>query len=543
MKLKKVTLFAFAAIATSALYGCGNKDVVFWDSFGTKYSGYLKDIIADISTKEGFEIKHESKGSYPGILKAVTSSVPNRKYPTIAVGYPDHFANYHGSKILVKLDDMAKDILDDYDQDYMPEQYLYDQDGKQHLYSLPFNKSTEVLGYNGVFVDYCVEKYADESLRQLPETWDEWAAASTAVLDVDAMAGDDAAERDAEFAKIDLTTKAGKYLNAFYELVAGKKKIYANQAKNGTATNFSEVAAEGKVLVFDYENVDINFTRLMSWDATDNAFITLVRQWGSEYTTLPEDQFKVHPKQRQGQILFASEKNLPKTVDMLQFFNTMHKKRIFGTPEDLSGSFSSDAFADGLVMFMVCSSGGLSYNTKKRETFFRLAPIPYKDADHKFVISQGANLCLTKNGDATKAFAVMKALTQGEFQATWTMLTGYFPASDSAMNSDEYKAFINGTGTDADYDDLLTASIREGAKVNRDEYKDPAKKWTKFVDDAFIGSATVRTKVDDIIPRIFNKVGDPSNTKGIKDVIKAILADSDISMNLNLSVDLDPSLQ
>jgi hypothetical protein len=541
MKLKRITLFAFAAMATSALSGCGKKDVVFWDSFGTKYSSYLKDIIADISSDLGFEVKHESKGSYGGIYKAVTSSVGGKKYPTIAVGYPDHFAYYHGNGILVSLDDLAKDIISDYDKDYMPEQYLYDRDGEQHLYGIPFNKSTEVLGYNGVFVDYCVEKYGDESLRQLPATWSEWNAGATATISVDDLAAD-LTFSGSEWAKIDKTTKAGKYLKAFYELVVGKKVMYANQTKEGRASNFSDAPADGKVKVFDYSTADINYTRLMSWDAPDNAFITLVRQWNSEYTVLPEDQRTEHPLQRQGKILFANTTNLPKTLDMLQFFNGMHKKRLFGTPEDFSGSYSSDAFADGLVMFMVCSSGGLSYNTKSWTTRFRLAPIPYKDADHKFVISQGANLCLTNNGDSKKAIQVMKALTTGKYQAQWTMATGYFPASDSAMETPEYKAFINGTGTDADYDDLLVASIREGAKINRDEYKDPTKKWTKFVDDAFVGSATVREKVKDVIPRMLNKVGDPDDVDGIKAILKAILTDPDIRLSNNISADLDPSL-
>ena len=269
----------------------------------------------------------------------------------------------------------------------------------------------------------------------------------------------------------------------------------------------------------------------MTWDSLDNAFITLVRQWDAKYTELPADQYEVHPKQRQGLVLFANDENLPKTINMLKFFNGMYKKGIFGTPADVGGSFSSDAFAQGRVMFMVCSSGGLSYNTDNWEKRFRIAPIPYSDGDHKYVISQGANICMTKNGDADKSFKVIKALTTGKFQTRWAIETGYFPASATAEDSDEYQAFMNGT----DYSNRTVVAYREGAKVNYQHYRLGG--WHRFVDDAFIGSATVRTLVGSIIPNAFKSVDDVDDEAGYKNVIKTILKDPQIANNLNIAVD------
>ena len=509
IKIKKSTLGIFASIAAMALTSCGKKkDVVFWSSFGAKYTGILNNIVEDISKDLNISIDHVSKGSYPGILKEMVYSYGTGKYPSIAIGYPDHFAQHHGSKILRSLDEyVTDDILKDYDSNYMPENYLYDTDGTKHLYGVPFNKSTEVLGYNGVFVDYVAEKNADASLKVLPTTWTEWAQAN------------------------DASTKAGKYLAAFNDLIDRKVKLYATQNEEGTASGFVEAPADGKILVLDYSNVDKNLTKLMTWDSTDNAFITLVRQWDAKYTTLPADQYEIHPKQRQGKVLFANDENLPKTRNMLKFFNGMYKNGIFGTPADVGGSFSSDAFAEGRVMFMVCSSGGLSYNTDNWEKRFRIAPIPYSDADHKYVISQGANICMTKNGDANKSFQVIKALTTGKYQTRWAIETGYFPASATAEDSTEYQTFMNGT----DYSNRTVVAYREGAKVNYQHYRLGG--WNRFVDDAFIGSATVRSLVGSIIPNAFKNVDDVEDDAGYNNVIKQILKDPQIANNLNIAVD------
>lgn len=518
----KKSVFAVAVVATTALSGCftKKKEISFWSSFGGAYTQYLDPIVEEIGKDLGLTIDHVSKKSYPGVLDAMVSAIATGKYPSIAVGYPDHFAQYHGSKILRNLDSLAGDIVSDFDPNYMPENYLVDQDGSKHLYGLPFNKSTELLGYNGVFVDYCDYRYPGEDLKNLPATWDEWADYSNP------------------------TSKVSRYKAVFDELISGHKKLYAKQETDGTASAFSETAQAGYTLVLDYEKTDINTTRLFTWDSVDNAFITLVRQWGGQYTKLPEDQYQVSLKKRAGTVLFANNDNLENTVKMLKFFNRLHKQRIFGTPQDFGGSsqYSSDAFKHGSVMFVVCSSGGMAHNTGTWHARFRSAPIPYYQADKKFVISQGANLCLTKNGDEAKAFAVMKALTTGKYQTKWAMDTGYFPASRSSENSDEYQAFLNSTS----YADELSVYKREGAKTNHNFYSNADQHWTRFVDDAFIGSAKVREDIAGyILPNVFHEIGagDLDATDKYYKEIKDVLKKPSITSDLNINVDFATALQ
>jgi ABC-type glycerol-3-phosphate transport system substrate-binding protein len=524
IKFRKSVLAALVAVAATSLAACNKKtadsegSLVFWGSFGSKYSAKLESIVSDISSSLGYEIKYESKGSYPGIRKAVVDSIANIVYPTVAVGYPDHFAQYQGSGILRKLDDyVTSDMLADYDANYMPENYFYDKDGSKHLYGVPFNKSTELLGYNGVFVDYCDFLYPEEDLKNLPQTWDEWAAA-----------------------KSNPTSKAGRYYSVFYSLVDAHAKLYATQDDDGTAHNFSLTPFDGGKLVLDYSGLNAekprNDVMFFTWDSTDNAFITMLRQFGGKYTELPESERTVTPKKRQGHILFAKEgANRTTTLNMLKYLNRMAKDEIFGTPADFGGnaSFSSEAFSKGQCMFMICSSGGLSYNTNNWEKRFRLAPIPYKTADKKFVISQGANLCLTDNGPADKGFELIKKLTTGEFQTRWAIETGYFPASVSSSSSSAYQSFLN----DTSYADPILVTYREGARVNETEYR--AKNWNRFVDDAFIGSAVIREQIAFIIPNVLNAVSADkiNDDNAYMTEINKILTSEVIRTNGNIVVD------
>ena len=516
-KLKKSAL-VLSAIAATTLSGCGKKyDVVFWSSFGGDYTQYLNPIVEDIASELKYKVSHVSKKSYPGVLDAMVSSIATGNYPGVVVGYPDHFAQYHGSKILIPLDSyVSQDMLNDFDPNYMPENYLYDQNGEKHLYGLPFNKSTELLGYNQVFLEYCDWKNPGKDLLTLPQTWEEWA------------------EYDNPDSKVSI------YKSEFDALINGKKVVYATQDTDGHAHDFEESATpvSGKTKVFDYSKSKIETCRLFTWDSTDNAFITLVRQWGSKYTELPEDQRQVTPKKRQGKVLFANNANLSATVDMLKFFNRLHKNGIFGTPQDFGGEakFSSDSFKRGEVMFVICSSGGLAHNTGTWHARFKSAPIPYHAADKKFVISQGADIAMTKNGDQKKSFAFMKALTTGKFQTRWAIDTGYFPASRTAENEPEYQAFLNGTS----YADELKVYKREGAKTNHEHYSNASENWIRFVDDAFIGSAKVREVVGVILPNVFSqiKAADVEDTSKYHKEIKDTLTQASIKSNTNIAVDL-----
>jgi multiple sugar transport system substrate-binding protein len=512
-KLKNSVGFAFLLTAASCLSACGNSGAVsFWSPFGASYKNQLDAICAKVSKKTGVEIEHETKGSYPDIRRQMIAAINGGDYPSLAIGYPDHLVNYLEHNVLEPLDGYlsAKERAD-YKAEYLKEDIFYDNsgEGKQRLYGVPFNKSTEVLGYNGVFVDYCasVQGTGDYSaysdLENVPTTWNEWAV------------------------------KGPQYKKIFDDICG--KAVYGKQRADGSAYDFSLSEGEGLTKLIDCTNVSNTENYLMCYDADDNAFITLLRQFGGQYTELPDSEAKKPAGRRVGKVKFTNSTNLPKVVNMFKFFRDLNRKKVFATPGYLDDSYASGPFENYKVMFMICSSGGLSHTTTKANYNFSVKPVPYyvdesvsPAVSRKFVISQGANICMTNSGDAKKAAKVLKALTTGDIQAEWCLQTGYFPGSTSAEKSSAYQKFLNSTDTS----NKLMKVYREAAKINSGTYTKSTEKWNNFVDPAFVGSAILREKLQGILKYAFDLKGDvmPSDQE-FKNIVLALEDISDLKLN------------
>ncbi len=548
MKVKSTFALALLAVASGALSSCGSKaDLQFWSSFGTAYTAVLDGIVDKAGNASGVKIEHISQNAYDKVKSEMMSAIADRSYPDLVTGYPDHFAEYLGNDILQPLDKFVEaydqahgtDLLKDYLGAYMEENYnlAVDDEGNKVLSALPFNKSTELMGYNGVFVDYCATR--DPSLAEVPSTWQEW------------------------------EIKGPGYRSILSELASGHMALYGVQDYEGKASQFNlqpsrinkknadgdYIDNDGKLLLLDFTDVDEDLTRVISWDSTDNMFITLVRQWGGQYTRLDSEQMKVEPLYRKGDILFNATNDKEygdvrsKVVDCMKFFNRLNKQHIFGVPKEFQQSYSSKAFELNQVMFMLCSSGGLSYNTAKWTNRFRVKPLPYNAAlgnDGKYVISQGADITLTDRNQGNpdlsqKAFDAMVAMTTGSLQAEWCLNTGYYPCSESATNDPAYQAFLHAAdnGDPEAYKFPTTVAYREGANVNQNEYMVAEKGWHKFVDPAFIGSSDIRTLIKSVFESVFINISaaDVENTSKYEAVLSGIVNDPVIkqkAQNINV---------
>ena len=141
----------------------------------------------------------------------------------------------------------------------------------------------------------------------------------------------------------------------------------------------------------------------------------------------------------------------------------------------------------------VGSTAGLS-NITSNAIKTKIAPIPYKDAEHKYVISQGTSLGLFNKGTDKEKLAAWKLMVylsqqdNGQFAAD----TGYYPTCDYSYNSDGYQEYLDST-VKSDTDKLRLAS----AEVNNNEYVE--NHWNKFIDPGFRGSADIREQVE-LIP-------------------------------------------
>lgn len=497
-----------------------------WHNFGANYSTIVDDTFVATLGDAGIEIEAESQGSYDGILEKMISTSTTKTYPNIATGYPDHLATYARwnyprsiTGALVDLNEYLDDaelnaahkaatgynLREDYYEEYMVENnsisYSRSEPDKFYTVGLPFNKSTEVIGYNGIFYDY-VEEAETKAGRtiKVPETWDEW-------------------------------KQYGPVFRSYQKALCGKY-LCGDKDSDLKGSNFyvSTNGSDPKKLL-DFSRCEEAKSAVLSWDSLANMFITLVRQFDSQFTSYTlEDRQALDVKKQHGYMEFYSGENKAKTVAAMQLVRDLYDAGVFATPKFFGSGYASTAFADNKVLFTVCSTGGLSYNINEGQRF-RIAPIPYKDADHKFVISQGANITildqkdlynngLTKKEVQALAFETVVKMTTGDYQATWAKETGYYPASRSATESKIYQDFL---ASDEVLNDPIKRAYREGAQLNEKHYMNKDEKWTKFVDPGFTGSSTIRKKADSFITTI---LGSPEAT--IDSILAGFYADSEL---------------
>ena len=196
MKKQKILipfLVLGAGIVSASCGGPGKADnrtvVTFWSTIGkTNAAQFLDPMIKQFEKLHpDIKIKHTPQGGYDDLKNAISNNIGNGELPTMAYCYPDHVADYLYAKAVLKLDDYifneeygigkeeGEESFDDFIGSYLDEGRAYAEEG---YYSLPFQKSTEVLFYN--------KTVFDEKGWEVPATWDEvWALCKTMKEDPD----------------------------------------------------------------------------------------------------------------------------------------------------------------------------------------------------------------------------------------------------------------------------------------------------------------------------------------------------------------------
>jgi len=162
--------------------------IQFWHAMGS----FNQRIIAEIITRfqqeyPNITVKQVSLGDYTTLRDTITNGIAADEIPTVAQTYPDHVAlyidgtvargldSYINSQVLIDKADGSQEMVglsieeqNQYISGFMDECRIFDLEGT--LYSLPFNRSTEVLYYNKTMFD----KYG----WNVPKTWNEIAEVS-----------------------------------------------------------------------------------------------------------------------------------------------------------------------------------------------------------------------------------------------------------------------------------------------------------------------------------------------------------------------------
>lgn len=459
----------------------------FWTGFGNDYSKQINAVVKSYNDSHpDVHIEHTPKGDYDNLVTQVLGSVSTSTFPNIACGYPDHFAEYWKKGILNPLDDYISrynrehncDLISDYYPDYMKEnmEIAYDDDGNAYTVGLPYNKSTEVLLVNGYYFDYF---HSIDERIVVPTTW---------------------AELETITPYITKVVEDANLLDADSKYLIGKVNPNNDTAYDFRISKTDNCTGDEQVLQEIGQLTQEKQFFVLGYDSADNAFITILHQWGIPYTSYSKVDFD---RDQYGKALFWQDDNKEATKNALKFFQDLNANHGFGVPktfgEDL---FCTAALEQGRCLFTIGSSGGLNkpqFEGKRLD----IKPMIYRDTEHKEVISQGTSLGLLNkfkdlnnyDEEMYQAFCAMVELTTGSLQAEWVTTTGYFPSSKSAYNDPTYQELLND-----DEPSRLMKLYRDAGKVNSEVYDATgANKWNKFVDPGFVGSNSIRVAVKNVI--------------------------------------------
>jgi len=337
-------------------------------------------------------------GNYDTLKNNMINAITGDAMPNMVQSYPDHVAEYLNGNAVLNLNPYINsaawglngaDALSDIIESYLDENSQYDASGT--FYSLPFNKSTEVMIYN---------KTAFDALDlEEPETWQDVIAAAPA-------------------------------LKAYGDAIAEAKVRAANVGMS--ETDLAPLIAAAKNLIVP-----------AAYDSTGNAFITFTRQFGGAYTSINFSTF-------QGQYLWNDNANTTAAMQFLKDHND-----VITLPEYWDQQYASTPFVNQQTFVTIGSSAGVRYNVPAidpttSQPLFEIAvgPVPYNglQPDNKAVIQQGTNIALLKTGTAQDQLAswlFLKHIINTENTTDWAMATGYLPVRTSAYTGATYQTFLN----------------------------------------------------------------------------------------------------
>lgn len=429
--------------------------ITLWHSNGSTIEASLKTYATDFKKiYPNITVNIVKNGDdYDQLRQNTISAIKGGTLPNIVQGYPDHVAEYITNNAVISVGPYVDHPVWGYNSTdaeerfegilyrYRNENAQYTSDGE--FYSLPFNKSTEVMIYNKDMLDALI---TSGKTTEMPSTWQDLFAIAA---DVEAIAP------------------------GFIDQYAAKLKLTTSQKQ------------EAKDLFVPY-----------SYDSEDNAFITLLRQWGGQYTSIDG--------QRKGVALYDSQA----ARDMLTYFNQNRDKLTI--PDNWKADYASDIFVKGQTFMTIGSTGGAYYNTP---TFlsdnntpqdlsddeylfeFDVAPLPYnKDMAHlRTAIQQGTNMSLANKGTEQEKLAswlFLKYLTSHDVQLDFTLKTGYQPIRDTVYVTEQYQNFLNGYQADG-----TTPLYGEGLMKSRSARAAALQADYLFFDQAFVGSSGIREAV------------------------------------------------
>ena len=496
-KILKLAVSAFILVGASAsLTSCGNSvanageafemktlddlranstedkpiQVSFWHSFGHNIASQLEPLIESFQeemAKQKIYIKVDAKatgGGYDGLRSRVNMGTKSNSIPTMVLGYPDHFADYIDSNILLPLDSYVNStdtnigLTGDYAWNDFVESYRNENmldatgDGNKNIVGIPFNKSTEVMYYNATAVDPILT------------------------------------------AKGYINSTTGKWDNPTWDQVWDVSQELINSVKSSTGLKWTTTG--------DYTK-SVDYPTFI--DSEANFFITTARQWCSSN----EEANKVYTAQdgKGGKVTFKND--IAKSAQ--NYFVEKANAKLWNIPKKVNQAYGSNLLQNGTSFISIGSTAGVNNNDSARYEL-KCTSIPQREGGVKAAIQQGTNCAiLTKNSNnltRLSAWLLIRYLTSTENTTKFSMKTGYLPVRNSAKTS---KVFTDFLAAEEDPFDGNAAKCLNAAYTEINYF---------YTDIAFTGSSIVRDKVDSMIQTLYcqNKTVDEVMTAAYNEI-------------------------
>jgi len=230
----------------------------------------------------------------------------------------------------------------------------------------------------------------------------------------------------------------------------------------------------------------------LGYDSEANWFINMTEQYDSPYTSATEPHF-----------LFDNETNRA----FIKQFREWYEKGYL-TTQTLYGAYTSGLFTSTTEVksyMSIGSSAGATYqrpaaNADGSYPFeVGIATIPQVSNDNRKVISQGPSVCIFKKSNPQEVIAswlfVKYLTTTVEFQAEFSMASGYVPVLKSVSENPVYADFL----AKADGGNYVSALSAKVCLEQADAY---------YTSPAFNGSSEARDQVGDLLCACLTGAGD-----------------------------------
>ena len=247
----------------------------------------------------------------------------------------------------------------------------------------------------------------------------------------------------------------------------------------------------------------------LGYDSEANWFITMCEQMKTPYTSATGEHF-----------LFDNEENR----GFVAKFRDWYQKG-YVTTQEIVGGYTSELFkasADATRSYMsIGSSAGATHQRpdKVNDAYpfdVGITTIPQVDASAPKVISQGPSLCIfnkTNPQEVVASWLFVKFLTTTvNFQAEFSMASGYVPVIKSVGEHPVYKEFIDKADGGANISAL-------SAKVCL------AQEAAYYTSPAFNGSSTARDQVGLLMQKCFTSDAGSDVNAMIKSAFEAAVAE------------------